>query len=283
MKKIRVVDLSSYNKDIDWSKVKSIDGYIHRFICKSGLLDSSFSENLKKATVPLVAVYIYSYMTIRNWEWYTEKIIKAYKENKLECEVILDIETISAWGNIDAVKCCASRIKKKLGKDVILYTNNFMYNQYKNQIPSDWRVWVARYYLGGRVIPVTLELDEKKKPVTNHKLIGWQFTSSGKVDGIGTCDCSEWYIGVENGEIEDNNYPYPTRHYWYKYPICMKSEEVKWIQFHLYRLGFLIKPSDIDGKFGVKTRDAVIACQEHYRIDNHGVVESNTRDVLQFS
>lgn len=283
MKQIRVADLSSYNKDIDWSKVKSIDGYIHRFICKSGILDSSFSENLKKATVPLVAVYVYSYMTRRNWEWYTEKIIRAYKDNELDCEVILDIETVSAWDNIDAVKSCASRIKKQLGKDVILYTNNSMYKQYKNRIPSDWRVWIARYYLGGRIIPVTLKLDAKKKPVTIHNLIGWQFTSSGQVDGIGTCDCSEWYVGIENGEVEDNNYPYPTRHYWYKYPIAMKSEEVKWIQFHLYRLGFLKKPTDIDGKFGTKTRDAVIACQEHYGIDNHGVVESNTRYVLQFN
>ena len=127
MKQIRVADLSSYNKDIDWSKVKSIDGYIHRFICKSGLVDSSFSENLKNATVPLVAVYIYSYMTSRNWDWYTEKIIRAYKENKLDCEVILDVETTSAWDNMNAVKSCASRIKKELGKDVILYTNNSMY------------------------------------------------------------------------------------------------------------------------------------------------------------
>lgn len=282
MKQIRVIDLSSYNK-VDWSKVKSIDGYIHRFICKSGLLDSSFLENLNHATVPLVAVYIYSYMTNRTWEWYVEKIIEAYTENNLDCEVILDIETASAWDNMDAVKSCASRIKEQLGKDVILYTNNSMYKQYKNRIPSDWRVWIARYYLGSRAIPVTLKLDGKKKPVTTHNLIGWQFTSSGQVDGIGTCDCSEWYIGVENGEVKSNNYPYPTRHYWYRYPINMRSEEVKWIQFHLYRLGFLKRPSDVDGKFGTKTRDAVIACQEHYGIDNHGVVESNTRYVLQFN
>lgn len=283
MKQIRVADLSSYNKGIDWSKVKSIDGYIHRFICKSGLVDSSFSDNLKNATVPLVAVYVYSYMTSRNWEWYTEKIIKAYKDYNLDCDIILDIETASAWDNMDAAKSCASRIKKQLGKDVILYTNYSMYKQYKKRIPADWRVWIARYYLGGRIIPVTLELDVKKKPVTAHNLIGWQFTDCGQIDGIGTCDCSEWYVGIENGEIEVNNYPYPTRHYWYRQPIAMKSEEIKWIQFHLYRLGFLKTPKDINGKFDAKTRDAVIACQEYYGIDNHGVVESNTRYVLQFN
>lgn len=278
MKQIRVADLSSYNNDIDWTRVKSIDGYIHRFICKSGMLDSSFSGNLKKATVPLVAVYIYSYMTNRNWEWYTEKIINAYKENNLDCEVILDIETTSAWDNMDAAKNCANRIKEELGKDVILYTNYSMYKQHKNRIPSDWRLWIARYFLGSRIIPVGLKLDAKKKPVTSHNLIGWQFTNCGQVDGIGTCDCSEWYIGVES-----NNYPYPTRHYWYRHPITMKSEEIKWIQFHLYRLGFLKKPSDINGKFDPTTRDAVISCQEYYGIDNHGVVESNTRYILQFN
>ena len=214
MREIRVADLSSYNKAIDWSKVKSIDGYIQRFICKSGLLDSSFLENLKKATVPLVAVYIYSYMTSRNWEWYTEKIIRAYKDNKLDCEVILDIETSGAWDNMDAVKSCARKIKEQLGKDVILYTNNSMYKQYKNRIPADWRVWIARYYLGRRIVPVTLKLDVKKKPVTTHNLIGWQFTSSGQVDGIGTCDCSEWYVGIGNGEIECNNYPVPLIQTW---------------------------------------------------------------------
>ena len=282
MRTTRVVDLSSYNR-VDWQSVKSIGGYIHRFICKSGLVDSSFRENMESATVPLVAIYIYSYMTSRNWEWYTEKIISAYTENKLDCEIILDVETVSAWDNMDALKSCASRIYEKLGKHVILYTNYSMYKQYKHYIPSDWRVWIARYYLGSRIIPVTQKLDVKKKPVTSHNLIGWQFTSSGQVDGIGTCDCNEWYDGIEHGETEDNIYPYPTRHYWYRPPILMTGDEVKWIQYHLYRLGFLKKPSDIDGKFGVRTRDAVIAAQEHYGIDNHGVVESNTRYILQYN
>ena len=72
----------------------------------------------------------------------------------------------------------------------------------------------------------------------------------------------------------------------------MSGNDVKWIQYHLIRLGFLPeyytdnkgkKKSNIDGVYDTKTRNAVLAAQKHYGIQEDGVVGAGTRMVIQFN
>lgn len=88
-----------------------------------------------------------------------------------------------------------------------------------------------------------------------------------------------------------NTYPVPTRTIKLTDPM-MKGDDVKWIQYHLIRLGFLPeyytdskgkKKSNIDGIYGTKTRDAVLAAQKHYGIREDGIVGAGTRLVIQFN
>lgn len=88
-----------------------------------------------------------------------------------------------------------------------------------------------------------------------------------------------------------NTYPVPTRTIKLTDPM-MKGDDVKWIQYHLIRLGFLHeyytdskgkKKSNIDGIYGTKTRDAVLAAQKHYGIREDGIVGAGTRLVIQFN
>ena len=57
------------------------------------------------------------------------------------------------------------------------------------------------------------------------------------------------------------------------------GESVKWVQWYLYKLGYLEK-DDIDGAFGPTTQAAVIAFQKDESLDADGLVGSMTRKAL---
>lgn len=56
---------------------------------------------------------------------------------------------------------------------------------------------------------------------------------------------------------------------------------VKWLQWYLYKLGYLSSSGDIDGKFGSGTLSAVEKFQSDAGIDVDGVVGSGTRSALK--
>lgn len=58
------------------------------------------------------------------------------------------------------------------------------------------------------------------------------------------------------------------------------GEGVKWLQWYLYKLGYL-KASDIDGAFGPTTYNAVVKFQTDYSLDVDGLVGSGTRGELK--
>ncbi len=57
------------------------------------------------------------------------------------------------------------------------------------------------------------------------------------------------------------------------------GESVRWVQWHLYKLGYLEK-SDIDGSFGPTTLGAVIKFQEDNNLDADGLVGSLSRAAM---
>lgn len=84
-----------------------------------------------------------------------------------------------------------------------------------------------------------------------------------------------------------NPYPVPTRTIKLTDPM-MSGNDVKWIQYHLIRLGFLPAKnskgkSNIDGIYGKGTRAAVMAAQKHYGIKVDGIVGAATADILRWN
>ncbi len=82
-----------------------------------------------------------------------------------------------------------------------------------------------------------------------------------------------------------NPYPVPTRTIKLTDPM-MRGDDVKWLQYHLIRLGFLPEKnskSNIDGTYGKATRAAVLAAQKHYGIETDGIVGADTRRAIQFN
>lgn len=84
-----------------------------------------------------------------------------------------------------------------------------------------------------------------------------------------------------------NPYPVPTRTIKLTDPM-MKGDDVRWVQYHLIRLGFLPEKnskgkSNIDGIYGKDTKNAVLAAQEHYGIKVNGIVGAETSMVIQYN
>ncbi len=59
------------------------------------------------------------------------------------------------------------------------------------------------------------------------------------------------------------------------------GEGVKWLQWHLWKLGYLASKSDVDGAFGSGTETAVKKFQTDSKLDVDGLVGSGTRGALK--
>ena len=57
--------------------------------------------------------------------------------------------------------------------------------------------------------------------------------------------------------------------------------DVKWLQWHLVKLGYLSSSTTIDGKFGTNTYNAVVAFQTAKSLEADGIVGSATRTALK--
>lgn len=284
---MKVIDVSEYQGEASFEFLKSsgIDGVILRSIKRNKTLDKHFKHFLEQArnyNIAIKGIYMYLYSTPENYTEYCDKLIEVYRENNLKCPVILDIENVEIFYNGSA-KLCEEYIKSKLGCEVYYYTYLSMYSRYASYIPEDAIVWIARYP-STKTITTNYQPDISYKPVTyeNHTLIGWQYSSRCTILGFsGMVDISEWY---EEGTAEGMENPFnePTAHYWLT-DNYMRGEGVGWIQFHLFRLGFLGSADAIDCIFGEVTAEAVKEAQRHFGFYDHGVVESETRYLLKMN
>lgn len=113
---------------------------------------------------------------------------------------------------------------------------------------------------------------EDKKPSILHQLWGWQYTSTGKVDGIvGNVDLSLTYDLAEQEESTEEN----------RRTIRFgdSGSDVVYLQQRLTSKGYGV--GTIDGKFGNKTLEAVKAFQAENNLTVDGIVGINTWNALE--
>lgn len=215
--KYKCIDVSSYQGNIDWQKVheSGISSCILKAIKKNLSADSRFEENYKNAAVANVSVigfYNYSYATTK------EKAITDAKAmlsvlNGRKGTVWLDLEDKTQQGLgstiVDIINEYGAIIRNA-GYVFGVYTGMSFYNSYikpyKSQINCDnW--WIARYYNGYNKMAVSNEPNEQYNPKasTGLTLYGWQYTSSGQVNGIsGNVDMNMIY---SNATVSNNSAP----------------------------------------------------------------------------
>lgn len=208
---IKGIDVSKYQGNIDWQKVKNA-GYNFAFIrvgyCNDdGSIneDSYFKTNMNNATKAGVNVgcYVYSYAKSfeagKNCANIVAEKIKPYK---ISMPIAFDIEDNShaALGKSKNAEICKGFLNriKELGYYPIIYTyTNFANSYIDMNALSNFDTWIADYrgYVGYK-----------------GKYTIWQHSSKGSVPGIsGNCDLNIAYVdylsiinnGGDGGTVEN--------------------------------------------------------------------------------
>lgn len=262
------IDVSSYQGTIDWSKVKwaGVQFAIFKIIRKDLNPDKQFENNWKGCTeagMPIQGVYNYSYATtVDKAKTDAQKVINTLNGRKTF--VWLDVEDKCQQGIgqtlIDIINAYQNVIKGA-GLDFGVYTGLSFYNSYilpyANQINCPF--WVARYP-STKGMSIVDDPNESKKPVIQHRLYGWQYTSAFTVSGISnSTDANILYIdlGANDGiahnpapvasvKVQDESWKGDIDYY-------LNNADVKAWQ-HAMNIGFDTSELSEDGKFGANSQ-----------------------------
>ena len=214
------IDVSSYQGNIDWSKVKwaGVQFAILKIIRKDLNPDKTFEQNWKGCTdvgMPIQGVYNYSYATtVGKAKTDAQRVIEVLAGRKTF--VWLDVEDKCQQGLgqtlIDIINTYQGVIKSA-GLNFGVYTGLSFYNQYiapyANQINCPF--WIARYP-STKGMSIGDEPNSAKKPVIQHPLYGWQYSSAFTCSGLNnSTDANLLYIELDKGDgIENSSAPTAT-------------------------------------------------------------------------
>lgn len=195
---VKGIDVSGYNKILDYNAVKN-DGVkfaILKIIRKDLKLDKLFETHLNgfnKVGIYVPGVYNYSYaITTRKARADALIVLRYLKQYKLPSSTVvyMDVEDKCQQGLgeslIDIINVYQDTIEKA-GYSFGLYTGLSFYRNYIAPYKDSLKchtLWIARYYNGYNVMNFSENPDNNYKPNVDVNIMGWQYTSSGKVNGI---------------------------------------------------------------------------------------------------
>lgn len=209
------IDVSVYQYDIDWEKVKKqgIDfayirlGYSYLASPHRTNLDTYFEQNYKNARAAGVMVGVYYYSTatsITEAQKEAKFVLSTLDDRELDLPVVYDFEMPSGsrltsayngWSSSTRKTKAASNslaflnyIEKNSDYTAMFYSYRSITSPYGSPssrkldmsiIDSKYRVWLAQYSTD----------NSYERPFDT-----WQYTSSGTISGIsGRVDCNFWY------------------------------------------------------------------------------------------
>lgn len=257
-------------KDVPWVIIRSSYTSTKSF---SMAKDKSFDKNIKNAHAAGMKIGVYHYSQAKNVAEaqaeadFVINTIRPYK-SKITLPVVFDYEfggrlsasvakKLGKNGVLKVIDAFCEKIKKA-GYTPMLYANLNTLNNYISQTVSDkYRIWVAQYN----------DTCDYKKPYYM-----WQFTSSGRVQGVGGKVDLSYINGQEPKPHTPTTYKgkFPTlpKRGWFQKGD--KSEQVKLMQKLLIWAGFFCGHAGADGEFGDGTLSAVKAFQKYYKLKVDG-------------
>lgn len=219
------IDISDCQGPINWSKVKNagVEFAILRTTRRSGKPDHYLSTNIKNCiefNIPF-DFYKYSYaVTILQAETEAKNVINTL----MSYGVLPDKNTVIYMDVEDKIQLelptkKLTEIVKEF-KEVIemsgysfgLYMGKYAYEHNELDLKEfDDITWIARYYNGNNPMNFTDEPNMKYSPQSiSGTLRGWQYTSSGKVDGItGNVDIDMYFGDISMSSIDVSYYATP--------------------------------------------------------------------------
>ena len=273
--KLNIIDVSSWNPSVNWSKVvRAVDGVIIRagYRGTGGTLstDKKFEQYITgaiKAGIPRVGVYWWTaHTTVAQAEGdaaYLLKLLQPYRD-KINFGVWLDSEaspSASAFNKLSAATrtTCALaflRAIERAGYQPGIYASDswFVERLVLSRL-AGYPLWDAKYSGG------------QPKMVKNYA--GWQYSGTARMDGItGEVDKSYFYTDLAAGQL-----PQKPTHDLRTLRKGDKGQQVRALQK-------LLGGITVDGEFGPETRGAVEAYQRQYKLEVDGIVGPKTWGVL---
>lgn len=205
VKKYKVIDVSEWQKKIDWAKVKA-DGVVGAIIrySEDDYLDPYFAANMKgaKAAGLHVGAYIYSWAkTKAEAERDAVNLFNACRPYSCDLPLYIDLEKKGYEKYAGTVAQAFVNKMKSLGGFPGVYANLIWWNNYLTKVEPNAR-WVAQYY---------------SKCEYSGSYGMWQYTSEGSVKGINHVVDMNWlYVDYWN-KIKPTPTPTP-KAYTGKYP-----------------------------------------------------------------
>lgn len=220
MRKMLGIDVSDNQGYIEWPKVKAagVEFAILRSVRASGNVDKQLASNIKGCKENNIPFEFYKY-TYANSEAAVRAEARAVAEAlpKLGvpkgCRVWYDLEEDSIIDMGPAHITMLYRAFKdelaKYGFVTGLYKGMYDYNTKINKADfKDEAKWIARYYNGYNEMKFGTVPNETYRPAPDCD--GWQFTSSGEVDGInGRVDMNIFYGKIVVPDIDPEYYDTP--------------------------------------------------------------------------
>lgn len=212
MANIKCGDFSKWNGNVIWEKVKNA-GLTHavlKVINRDFEPDEQFENNWKGcqlAGVHICGVYNYVYTpTVEMARAAAKQVIEVLAGRKVTVYMDIEDNIMKNLGSLmnDIIKAY-KQVIEEAGCAFGIYTGMSFYGSYIKPYADEevlnCNYWIAKYYLGYEQMNLTDDPAEDKKPDVVNNLVGWQYTSSGIVDGIdGVCDLSVFY-----GEYDESN------------------------------------------------------------------------------
>lgn len=210
--KIKGIDVSRYQGDIDWPKVKSEN--IEFVIIRAGFgkfksqKDIKFNDNYKNAKENgmKIGTYWFSYATsIEDAREEARVFSDIIKDFPMDLPVFYDYEYDSVnYGKkvgIKPSKELATNMAKAFLGEILLrghspgiYSNvDFLLNWFDVEKLSGYPIWLAKW---------TSNPDFNNPPREHGDIICWQYSSKGKINGInGNVDLNYGYFSEESNEV----------------------------------------------------------------------------------
>lgn len=305
------IDVSEWQGKIDWDEVKQDDIKFAIIRCGYGMDytsqdDEEFEKNIKECerlNIPF-GIYLMSYAnTVEKARSEVQHILRLSKGHNPSLGLWYDVEDNATSGSVgkealtNIINTFCGTIKNDGYKVGVYASLNWLDNKIEKQIKENYPIWVAQY---------------NNKCQYDGKYILWQYTSSGKVNGIsGNVDMNYLYdesllddneeLVVEDEETKrikelqtalnkDFNCglavdgiigPATTKvvmdHYLRYFT---KGNFVKWVQTQLKRKGYDIGSYGIDRCYGRDTEKATKKLQKDTNLIIDGCVGIETINIL---
>ncbi|WMC93166.1 GH25 family lysozyme [Kineothrix sp. MB12-C1] len=192
----KCIDVSSYQGNVDWKKVKSagMNKAILKIIRKDLTPDKKFEEyylGCKETNIDVIGVYNYSYATTAaKAKIDAQKVLSVLNGRRLK--IWLDVEDKCQQGlgaTLKDIINAYQEVIESAGYDFGVYTGMSFYTSYIKPYISqikcnDW--WIARYYNSYNKMDLSINPNEQYNPKNTiaREIYAWQYTSSGQVPGI---------------------------------------------------------------------------------------------------